>query len=77
MTKAVEKALEWYHTVKYNSDLSGSPISGFVNGYNQAVADALKWLSDNYQQYAGLDSCKNRVSIDKELITDFIKFLEE
>ena len=39
MSKAEEQASKWYNSVKYKSDLSGTPISGYIAGYEQAMAE--------------------------------------
>ena len=43
MSKRIEEqAVKWYDSVKYKSDLSGTPISGYIAGYEQAEKDTIE-----------------------------------
>lgn len=74
--RAEEQAVKWHDSVKYKSDLSGTPISGYIAGYEQAEKDtierAARWIMKSENQAEAMF----RIT-DDEFIEFFRKEMEE
>ena len=54
MSKAEKQASKWYNSVKYKSDLSGTPISGYIAGYEQAEKDFMEKAKQWFMEHANI-----------------------